>query len=203
MYRLFYVYFISIFISILFLIYFYIISIAAGHTGWAGCAGLAGCCVVLGCGLGWGGWAAPCCSRLFLAPPGCSWLLRLSLAIPGRPFPLLAAPWVFPCCSLTSLAVACPPWLVPGRSLAAPWLLPGLPDCSLASMDTWLLPGLHVSLASMAPQRSTKKKTKTRDGRGTKYSNPRTHTLQAPPPRPPNFNVGDLRDFVNHGSNIL
>ena len=81
MYRLFYLYFISIFISILFLFNLYIISIAAGHAGWAGCAGLAACCVVLGCGLGWGGWAAPVapgCSWLPLAAPGCCGCLRLS-----------------------------------------------------------------------------------------------------------------------------
>ena len=92
---------------------------------------------------------------LLPAAPGCSWLLRLSLAIPGRPFLFLAAPWVFPCCSLTSLAVACPPWLVPGRSPAAPWLLPGLPDCSLAFMAPWqflAVPGWYVCSFTPAPR---------------------------------------------------
>ena len=67
--------------AILCLFYFYIMSNAAGPTGWAGCAGLAACCVVLGSGLGWGGWAAPGCPVLLPAVPGSPWLLLAAAAV--------------------------------------------------------------------------------------------------------------------------
>ena len=118
----------SILFLYLFLFYVYLISILCLMLLdlLAGLAALGWLRAVLCWALGWAGvagllLAALCCSRLFLAPPGCSWLLRLSFAIPSRPFRRLAAP----------------------RVLLASWLLPGLLGCSLASLvGSWLLPGL-------------------------------------------------------------
>ena len=76
--------------------------------------------------------------------------LSLYLSANFRPIVILSP---YQCAHRLSFPLpACSSWGVPCCSLTAPWLLPGLPHCSLASMAApWLLLAVRLCLFLAAP----------------------------------------------------